>query len=134
MKLDDVKFYDFPYEASEGQEHFLSYEDTQENMLIGYLRLRFPSLQAHRSEINCVKTAIVREIRVVGELVGHNSDPKVGQIQHRGYGKNLMEQAEKIAKDHGCKKLLVIAGIGVRPYFYKLGYSLDGPYVSKKLT
>ena len=77
--------------------------------------------------------AIVREIRVVGEIVGHDSTPHQGQVQHRGYGKDLMQNAEEIARKHGCAKLLVIAGIGARPYFYKLGYSLDGAYVSKKL-
>ena len=133
VNLDSVKFYDLPYVASEGEEHFLSFEDIGENMLIGYLRLRIPSSHAHRSEVISKRSAIVREIRVVGELVGHNSDPKVGQIQHRGYGKRLMEEAEKIARAHGCKKILVIAGIGVRPYFYKQGYTLDGPYVSKNL-
>lgn len=46
----------------------------------------------------------------------------------------LMEEAERIARDeHGSSKLAVIAGVGTRHYYRKLGYELDGVYVSKKL-
>ena len=41
--------------------------------------------------------------------------------------------AEKIAKDNGKKKLLVISGIGVKEYYRKLEYEDDGVYVSKYL-
>jgi elongator complex protein 3 len=45
-----------------------------------------------------------------------------------------MEEAERIARDeHGSVKLLVISGVGTRNYYRKLGYELDGPYMSKKL-
>jgi len=38
-----------------------------------------------------------------------------------------MEEAERIAKEeHGSKKISVISGIGVRKYYSKLGYYLDG--------
>jgi elongator complex protein 3 len=133
VDLSAVTYEDFTYAASGGEEHFLSFEDHEKRMLIGYLRLRFPSPKAHRPEMSDRPVAIVREIRVVGEIVGHDSTPHQGQIQHRGYGKDLMQNAEKIARLKGCTKILVIAGIGARPYFYKLGYSVDGAYVSKKL-
>ena len=35
---------------------------------------------------------------------------------------------------HRSTKLLVIAGVGTRHYYRKLGYELDGPYMSKILT
>ena len=123
----------FEYEASGGTEIFISFEDREKNILFGYLRLRFPSPFAHRSEINSQNTAIVREIRVVGEIVVHTDAPREDQIQHRGYGKLLMAEAERLAEERKCNKLLVIAGIGARPYFYKLGYTVDGVYVSRKI-
>jgi len=44
----------------------------------------------------------------------------------------LMEEAEKIAiNEHGSKKMSVIAGVGTRHYYRKLGYEIDGPYMSK---
>ena len=48
----------------------------------------------------------------------------------------LMEEAERIARDeHGSDKLAVISGIGVRSYYEKLGYFLDGGvYMSKWLN
>ncbi|TFG27585.1 MAG: tRNA uridine(34) 5-carboxymethylaminomethyl modification radical SAM/GNAT enzyme Elp3 [Promethearchaeota archaeon] len=131
--FDEIKLYRLDYEASSGNEIFLSYENKKENYLIGYLRLRKPSEFAHRPELNDGKTLIVREIKVVGELVPKDLKPKTfTQIQHRGYGKLLMENAEKISsEDFNAKKLAVISGIGARDWFYELGYKPDGPYVSK---
>ncbi|KAG9922085.1 hypothetical protein KCU98_g18843, partial [Aureobasidium melanogenum] len=52
----------------------------------------------------------------------------------QGYGTLLMEEAERIARDeHGSEKLSIISGVGVRSYYAKLGYWLDGPYMSKWL-
>ncbi len=133
--FDDIKLYRLDYEASQGNEIFLSYENKKENYLIGYLRLRKPSDFAHRPELNDGRTLIVREIKVVGELVPKDLKPnRYTQIQHRGYGKLLMENAEKISyEDFDAHKLAVISGIGAKDWFYSLGYTSDGPYVSKKI-
>ncbi len=46
----------------------------------------------------------------------------------------LMEEAERIAREeHGSEKILVISGVGTRHYYRKMGYELDGPYMSKSL-
>jgi len=131
--FNEIKLYRLNYDASKGNEIFLSYENKEEDYLIGYLRLRKPSEFAHRKELNDGNTLIVREIKVVGELVPKDSRPtKHTQIQHRGYGKLLMKNAEKISgEDFDAKKLAVISGIGARDWFYDLGYKPDGPYVSK---
>jgi elongator complex protein 3 len=121
------------YDSSEGADIFISMDDLVENVLIGYVRLRFPSKYAHRPEINTVPTAIIREIRVVGELVAFNHDPNPMQVQHRGIGKMLLEKAERIAIENSFKKMVIISGIGVKEYFKKFGYEKDGPYVSKNL-
>ena len=133
--IDEVNLYRFDYDASNGQEIFLSYENKQENFLVGYLRLRKPSDFAHRPELNDGKTLIVREIKVVGEMVPKDLKPsRFTQIQHRGYGKLLLEKAEAISREEfDAKKLAVISGIGVRDWFYGMGYELDGVYVSKVL-
>ncbi|UCD01339.1 MAG: tRNA uridine(34) 5-carboxymethylaminomethyl modification radical SAM/GNAT enzyme Elp3 [Promethearchaeota archaeon] len=133
--LDEVKLYRLDYDASQGKEIFLSYENKNEDYLIGYLRLRKPSEFAHRPELNDGKTMIVREIKVVGELVPKDLKPnRYTQIQHRGFGKLLMENAEKISfEEFDAKKLAVISGIGARDWFYEMGYNLDGVYVSKVL-
>ena len=44
------------------------------------------------------------------------------------FGKRLMHEAEKIAAWHGYRSVAVIAGIGTRNYYRKLGYERDmGP-------
>lgn len=133
--LDNIKLKRLDYEASKGQEIFLSFENDQEEYLVGYLRLRKPSEFAHRPELNNGKTMIVREIKVVGELVPKDLEPSNKfQIQHRGYGSLLLEEAERIAKDEfNSNKISVISGIGVRDWFFDKNYFLDGPYVSKRL-
>ena len=76
---------------------------------------------------------MVRELHVYGSAVPLSGrDPT--KFQHQGYGTLLMEEAERIAKEeHGSGKILVISGVGTRYYYRKLGYVLDGPYMSKLL-
>lgn len=133
--FDEIKLYRLDYDASQGNEIFLSYENKKEDYLIGYLRLRKPSEFAHRPELNDGKTMIVREIKIVGELVPIDTKPnRYSQIQHRGYGKSLMENAEKISlEEFDAKKLAVISGLGAKNWFYEMGYKPDGVYVSKIL-
>jgi len=120
------------YEANGGQEVFLSFEDTTNDLLIGFLRLRKPSAGAHRPEIN-EGAAGIRELHVYGPMVeiGEKASEK---WQHRGYGKELLEEAERVAgEEWGLDKIRVISGIGVRGYYRKSGYKRVGPYMGKKL-
>lgn len=131
--LDNVKILSTTYQASEGREVFLSAEDPQNDVLIGYLRLRIPSEKAHRPEITTVSSAIVRELHVYGQLVPVGSH-STRAWQHKGYGKLLLEEAERVAReDYDLKKLLVISALGTKHYYMRLGYNRDGVYVSKNL-
>jgi elongator complex protein 3 len=132
IELDDFVVNRLDYSASKGTEIFLSLEN--EYSLFGYLRLRKPSGDVFRAELKNGETMIVREIKIVGELVPRKKKPQKHQIQHRGLGKKLLFEAERIARDDfNCKKISVISGIGVREWFYKQDYFLDGVYVSKML-
>ncbi len=118
------------YEAASGTEQFISFEDPDNDLLVGFCRLRFPSDPVRRELDNA---ALVRELHVYGNEVamGGRSDP---DWQHKGYGRRLMETAEDLASDAGFEKVSVISGIGAREYYRnKLGYHQDGPYVSKRL-
>jgi elongator complex protein 3 len=122
------------YEASEGQEFFISAEDQENNVLLGYLRMRVPSAKAHRPEITAMPSAIVRELHVYGQLVpvGKHTD---SAWQHKGYGQILLKEAEHLAeKELGLKKLLVISALGTRRYYMRFGFERDGVYVSKRLN
>jgi len=119
------------YDASDGKEVFLSYETNDRSALIGFLRLRKPSKFAHRPEVQ--GAALIRELHVYGSVVPIGSRIKEGW-QHRGYGRKLLVEAERIAKEEfDCKKILVTSAIGTRRYYEKFGYSLIGPYMGKML-
>ncbi len=131
--LSQVKILTQQYEASEGQELFISAEDPENNILLGYLRMRVPSSKAQRPEITEVPSAIVRELHVYGQLVpvGKHSE---SDWQHKGYGADLLKEAERLAKtEFNLKKLLVISALGTRRYYMRFGYERDGVYVSKRL-
>jgi elongator complex protein 3 len=131
---DQVELIRRDYVANGGWETFLSYEDPSQDILIGLLRLRKVNPdQAFRTELTQTPSSIIRELHVYGTAVAVNArDPT--RFQHQGFGILLMEEAERIARDeHGSEKLLVISGVGTRHYYRKLGYELDGPYMSKSL-
>ncbi|XP_004463204.1 elongator complex protein 3 [Dasypus novemcinctus] len=120
------------YVASGGWETFLSYEDPDQDILIGLLRLRKCSEETFRFELGG-GVSIVRELHVYGSVVPVNSrDPT--KFQHQGFGMLLMEEAERIAREeHGSGKIAVISGVGTRNYYRKIGYRLQGPYMVKML-
>jgi elongator complex protein 3 len=137
----DVELVRRDYVANGGWETFLSYEDPQQDILIGLLRLRKASSAAFRPEVapspgggGWRQASIVRELHVYGAAVAVSErDPT--RFQHQGFGVLLMEEAERIAREeHGSDKVLVISGVGTRHYYRRLGYRLDGPYMSKMLA
>lgn len=210
VRPDQVELIRRDYFANGGWETFLAYEDPQQDILVGLLRLRKCSTATFRPELKLPsKTAtstinhaqdgqkgtgkagsknlalkklpgkragdksqsvaasqksrtkpgdntskknpkfdlspdwrerglggvsIVRELHVYGTAIPvHSRDP--GKFQHQGFGTLLMEEAERLAKEeHGSDKLAVISGVGTRNYYRKLGYELDGPYMSKLLV
>ncbi|XP_039388130.1 elongator complex protein 3 isoform X2 [Mauremys reevesii] len=96
------------YVANGGWETFLSYEDPEQDILVGLLRLRKCSEESFRPELKG-SVSIVRELHVYGSVVPVSSrDPS--KFQHQGFGMLLMEEAERIAKEeHGSWKIAVIS-------------------------
>jgi len=122
------------YTANGGWETFLSYEDVEQDILVGLLRLRKCSDETYRPELTGQPTSIVRELHVYGSVVPVTElDP--AKFQHQGFGTLLMEEAERIAfYEHDSTKIAVISGVGTRNYYRKLGYELEGPYMIKNLS
>jgi elongator complex protein 3 len=117
--------------ASDGEDIFVSAEDSTNEVLIGYLRLRIPSDKAHRSEIPFETASIVRELHVYGTLVPVGKH-MAKAWQHKGYGEILLCTAERISKeDYDKRKVVVTSALGTKPYYKRFGYDYDGPYVSK---
>lgn len=119
------------YKASGGTEIFLSFEDKKQDILVGFLRLRIPS-KPFMPEIDD-KTGLVRELHVYGPMVEIGEKPS-HEWQHRGYGSELLAEAEKIAAgEFAMKRILVTSGIGARDYYRKFGYGRKGVYMGKEL-
>jgi ELP3 family radical SAM enzyme/protein acetyltransferase len=124
------------YRASEGIEHFLSFESPDQKKLYAFLRLRFNDKPDNNLLPELKGAALVRELHVYGQMTPvrvEETPHSEGKTQHRGFGTRLMERAEELAKQHGFKKNAVISGIGVRNYYRKLGYELEGTYMVKTL-
>ncbi len=131
------------YNASDGKEIFLTFENKNQTKLYSLLRLRIPaqiknviarSQQATKqSHIPVLgNAAIIRELHTYGQMTPISK--KSLSPQHRGLGKKLIKEAEKITrKEFGIKKIAVISGIGAREYYRKLNYRLQNTYMVKIL-
>ncbi len=153
------------YEASDGIEYLLTYEDPEDRTIFSLLRLRIPSYivnpdsqqlfdmttdaaksQAENRDPERVLlkdmtsylpelqwAALVREIHTFWDQLSI-SEKWSTFGQHIGFGKRLMAEAERIVlEDHNINKVAVIAGVGVRGYYEKRGYTLEGEYMVKEL-
>ncbi|HIE36958.1 TPA: tRNA uridine(34) 5-carboxymethylaminomethyl modification radical SAM/GNAT enzyme Elp3 [Candidatus Geothermarchaeota archaeon] len=119
------------YNANGGLEFFISVEDPSNDLILGFIRLRKPSPRAWRPEIISAETFLVRELHVYGRSLPIGGSGSYLSWQHRGIGAKLLNIAEEITSSMGGDKIVVISGVGVREYYYRLGYQRDGPYVSK---
>jgi len=128
--INDIKLFITKYRASEGDEYYISYE-TDYGYLIGFIRLRINTRPEYTLD-TLENTALIRELHVYSNvsLVGQQQHQS---FQHKGFGKSLVYEAEKIAMQHGIYKVAIISGTGVRNYYRSLGYTLENTYMIKKL-
>lgn len=118
-----IKMRRIEYEASGGTEVFLGYEEEKTKGLVAYSRFRMSD-----------GTARVRELRVLGE-VAPIDEPSGEKWQHRGFGRKLLRECERIALDEwAINKISVTSGVGARDYYRNAGYALKSPYMEKHLS
>ncbi len=121
------------YEASEGLEIFLSFEDPRTDQLASLLRLRIPSPAPGRLPA-LQGAALIRELHTYGQHLPLQ-ERREDAAQHRGFGGQLMREAERIAREEfGLTRMAVIAGVGARGYYRPLGYELQDTYMVKRLN
>jgi len=123
------------YDASGGQEAFLSLELPDVDAIVAYARVRRPSEDVWREELS--GAAILREVRVLGAALPLGASPTEGEgsleWQHRGLGHRLVREAEERARGWGMDRLAITSGMGTRAYFRRQGYDLDGHYMVRRL-
>ncbi|HYA10870.1 MAG TPA: GNAT family N-acetyltransferase, partial [Thermoplasmata archaeon] len=74
---------------------------------------------------------VVRELKVVGRELSVGERPSGAETyQHRGFGRRLLTEAERLARDAGFHRLYVTSAVGSREYYYARGYARAGPYVA----
>ena len=124
------------YQTAISEELFLTYVDAENDYLLGFCRLSFPksihekSPQEHYLSENMSQelkdSAIIREVHVYGQSLKIDEDHQ-SAAQHRGFGRNLIQEAKELSKKAGYKNLAVISAIGTRAYYEKLGFQ-QAPY------
>jgi len=120
------------YEASGGKEIFLSFEDENET-LFGLLRMRIQSKPITiLGETTKGNLALIRELHIYGPEVPL-TEQKPEAAQHKGLGKALLREAERIAGDEfHAQQMVILSGTGAREYYRsEFGYSSQGDYMIK---
>jgi elongator complex protein 3 len=128
IDLRNLKLSTESYEASNGVEKFISVESRQ-GFLLGFCRLRKPFKPFLKGIGD--RTLGIRELHVYGsaEPLGEKS---IEGIQHKGIGKALLAEAERIAlEEFDARKLVVLSGIGARHYYRMQGYKRNGFFMQK---
>jgi elongator complex protein 3 len=149
----EIKLFVDTYKTIGGDEYFLTLEDKKRTAVYAFLRLRIPTDKQETTQISPLvggikrgvktaelfelmpeikNTAFIRELHTYGQLVSIGKKEKKAS-QHKGMGKKLIKEAEKIAKKNGLNKIAVISGVGVRGYYKKFGYRKKGTYVVKNI-
>lgn len=137
VQSESLRLDDLVYHVGAAEEHFLSYV-TPDDKIAGFLRLSHP-VRGHPQasvpetgldELN--DSAIIREVHVYGQSLEVGAKQS-GLAQHSGLGSELICQAEAVARQHGFRRLAVIAAVGTRRYYLSRGFRRGGLYLVKDL-
>lgn len=120
------------YNASDGKEYFISYNTVDDKYLYGFVRLRFNNDKTS-GPFPKDNVALIRELHVYGNVERVNQKNSKDTVQHLGFGKKLVKEAERIAWDCGYDNIAIISAVGTRDYYRKLGYTLKDTYMVKEL-
>jgi elongator complex protein 3 len=141
---------DLTYQAGLAEEHFISF-DTADDGLAGFVRLSLPAGDA--APLSPPKSgelqpdlgggwkggfpdldgaALIREVHVYGQSLPVGAEMG-GAAQHIGLGTRLLEEAERVARLRGFKRMAVIAAVGTRKYYLDRGFERGALYLVKNL-
>lgn len=112
------------YETTVSSEHFLQVtvtDDAKIERLLAFLRLSIPKNVVSPLIAELQHAAIIREIHVYGQATALG-ERQANRAQHVGFGKQLLQQAAKLAYQAGLSQLAVISAVGTREYYRKQGF------------
>ncbi len=133
VSAEALKLHDMVYQAGMAEEHFISYV-TPDDKLAGFVRLSLPGKDSPQTGMSDLDSAaLIREVHVYGQSLAVGAE-KEGAAQHAGLGTRLLEEAERIAKASGFKRVAVISAVGTRGYYLGRGFERGEFYLAKKLV
>ncbi len=147
-RIDEAVLMIRKYNGSDGDDYFISFETPDEKVIFGFCRLRLTKGAGYVEDydkkskesimVNAIpmlnECAFIRELHVYGRVNRVNDNNRNGNdVQHRGFGRKLIKKAEEIATYQNYTKMAIISGVGVREYYRKFGYQLEGAYMTKQL-
>jgi elongator complex protein 3 len=132
VNVEKIELHDLVYPAAQAEEHFISF-DTPDDKLAGFIRLSLPSLDAPDTEMSDLAgAALIREVHVYGQSLPVGAE-KEGAAQHAGLGTQLLEKAERIARERGFHRVAVISAVGTRKYYLDRGFERGELYLVKNI-
>ena len=145
---EDICFQIVPYQGSYNDDYFICAYVKQpsghiDGNILGFIRLRLKknSEKAFEYVDEIQHCALVRELHVYGRmrptymsLIETESEKQNDNYQHRGVGRKLLSIAEDISRKNNFNKVAIISGVGVRNYYRKFGYELEGAFMVKTLN
>jgi elongator complex protein 3 len=136
VRAGDLELRDLVYDTDATHEHFLSFETASgypnSDRLAGFLRLSLPDLALEHPFPELAGHAMIREVHIYGPALNLGDDSR-GEAQHIGLGARLIAHARQIAREAGYRRIAVIAAIGTREYYARLGFAPDGLYMTSTL-
>ncbi|NWF65426.1 MAG: GNAT family N-acetyltransferase, partial [Chloroflexi bacterium] len=132
VELSSLALNDLVYQAGKAEEHYISF-NTADDGLAGFIRLSLPASNSPATGMTDLNgAALIREVHVYGQSLGVGTE-KTGAAQHVGLGTRLLEEAERVAKEKGFRKLAVIAAVGTRQYYLDRGFERGEYYLVKEI-
>jgi elongator complex protein 3 len=123
---------DLIYQVEGAEEHFLSYV-TPDDKLAGFIRLSLPGPASPDTGLADLEgAALIREVHVYGQSLAVGAE-KEGAAQHAGLGTRLLQEAERIAKEHGYRRMAVISAVGTKQYYMDRGFERGEHYLVRAL-
>ena len=127
LKMDDLI-----YQVGAAEEHFISYV-TPDDKLAGFIRLSLPKTgSADTGLADLAGAALIREVHVYGQSLAVGAE-KEGAAQHAGLGTRLLQEAERIAKQNGYRRMAVISAVGTKQYYLDRGFERGEHYLVRAI-
>tara|TARA_B110000285_G_C15122593_1_gene618134 strand:- start:4 stop:2040 length:2037 start_codon:yes stop_codon:yes gene_type:complete len=130
--IDKAELFVREYNGIDSTEFFISFESPDQEILYGFLRLRINHTNDNLIYKELNDCAFIRELHVYGTIVKHHTKNHKS-VQHMGFGKRLIKEAENITRVYEINKVAIIAGVGVREYYENVGYKLVKDYMIKEM-